>query len=323
MADTQSNNASIFHDDVDPTAPRIAPCSARKEDAFPPPVRQVSFDEEADVVPRDGSSMVKEPATSDDAPVVSRAHRGLSFELCSFWFSCSAVKLFHPKHGETPEEAVDGILELLETALEDEAFEGDFGKILHGGKDALQFLSVADLDKISVRAKHVYTALTFAKEAINNFERFVFRDCCERAIACLAYSVPREERPSGITVMRWFRQFKRTRTFELPPGKKELVAIRGAISTYFSINPEMHSIFLHHMTRYLRTGIADTLASSTAYKYFKETLLPIGAKEEGYTQDCFYLFLANHKLARLDQRTFEAWFRDVLTDHRPTTFMSF
>jgi hypothetical protein len=325
MTDTQSNRAFVvFRKDVAPSSSSALPVSSGwKEEAFPPPVRQVSFDNEVETIPNNGSLEKEEEPILDLRPPAVQPPIRLSMELSSFWFSHNAVKLFNPRFDETPEGAVDDILESLEKALDDKAFDGDFGQILQGGKDALQFLSEAELTKIAIKARHIFTALTFAKDTIDHFERFSFQDCCNRAIASLSFDVPTDERPKGVTVLRWFRQFKRSRTFELPVGKKELVAVRGAISVYFYRNPSMHSIFLHHMTRYLRTGIADTLACVAAYKYFKETLLPFGAREEGYTDCSFGLFIANHRLSKLNQRTFEAWFRDVLAEHRPTALASF
>lgn len=243
-----------------------------------------------------------------------------SVEMVSFWFSHNAVKLFSPKHGETPEEAVNDMIERLDKALNDRTA---FGCILQGREDALLFLSEMDLAKISVKARHILAALVFAKETIERCERFSFRECCDRAVAHLSSMVPRNQRARGITVSRWFRLFRRTRTFELPAGKKELVVTREAIDTYFGANVEMYNVFLHHMTRYIRTGIHDNLACATAYKYFKETLLPIGAQESGYGTDTFPLYLAVHNLTYLDQRTFEAWFHDILLQHRPTATLGF
>ena len=315
--DHPSSNHSVcdIKDDIfEAGAPAFPGLPKSKENSSPKPVRQVSFDDME--IQKSSSEQTTDAASKpkEGGREAGPTNELVSVEIGSFWFSYNATKLFSPKDGEAPEEAVNNMIDLLDTALKDRKY---FGCILNGGNDALLFLAEMDLDKISVKVCHVLAALKIAKETIDSCQRFSFRECCNKAVAELSSVVPRDERAKGITVSRWFRLFRRTRTFELPAAKKELVMTRRAISAYFGANPEMHNVFLHHMTRYLRTGIHDNLACATAYKYFKETLLPIGAHESGYGLDCFPLYLRLHNLTHLNQRTFEAWFRDILAYHRP------
>lgn len=302
--------------------PETLSCRPKVEDAeLAQSVRQVSFDSMDLPTPTTATPSSKEVVTDKDSHQKSIFKKELvspsslvTIELTSFWLSHNAEKLFSPKHGEIPEEAVQDMIQRLDKALKD---KNDFGDILQGGKDALLFLSRADLATIAVKARHILWALRYSKETIDQCQRFSFRECCDRAAAHLATMVPRNQQARGITVTRWFRLFRRNRTFELPPEKKVLVLTREALAAYFRANPEMHNVFLHHMTRYLRTGISDNLACATAFNYFMGTLLPIGAKEEGYSEDNFQWYLGIHHLTFLNQTTFEAWFRDILVEHRP------
>ena len=209
------------------------------------------------------------------------------------------------------------MLQRLEKASTAEDFNEEFAEILDGGMGALPFLSTSECYKIAVKVSHLKVALELARDVINACERFSFRECCDSAVAQLSHTVPKDERVRGITVTRWFRQFRKSRTLELPLEKRQALGTRKAIEAYMFDRPSMCYSLMYHMKPLLRAGMPMRDLCATAYRYFHQTLLPIGAREDGYMPDFFRLYLGKTQLLHLNHISFEAWFRDALVrDHQ-------
>lgn len=296
-------------------APPRAQAVASKEDAFPTPVRQVSYDEgEVTLIPPD-------TATAKSLAAVSVAKRAStpstasfpSVEITSYWCSYEAVKIFAPRRGESPEDSLNIMVARLEEAIADKQFGHAFGRIVEGGL-RYHHLSKSELQKIARKATYVCAALKESREVIGSYQAFSFGDCCKRAAVKVSPEFRSDQRVQGTTVARWYRDFRRMRAFALPAGRKYAIAMRQGIIAFFHQNPILYSAFFHYMSRYSRAGIEIGMASEIAYKHFIEKLLPQAAKDHGYREVHFYL-AHNFQLTQIQRSVFEAWYREISAHH--------
>lgn len=293
----------------------VAPVHQEKELQTVVISRQVSLDEGDDNLNHTPSA---DKSTSGVKPISSASNKTITeipAEMSSYWFSREAYRLFCPIGTETPEEAVVNMMCRLSIAYQDEDFGEDFAKIIDGDEEYKR-LTVQELVKVASKARFVHRALEIARDTINGSEHMSFLKCCNQASQSLASELPRELQVQGTTVARWYREFRRYRSFRLPIGTRHVIATTHGLNCFWYHHPNLYNTFFHYMGRFMRTDLSDTTVCVIAYEFVTLTLLPSLMLEMGFDEGEFRLYLEQFHLNELRAQTFQSWYLDVLKNIR-------
>jgi hypothetical protein len=270
--------------------------------------RQVSFEEDyhpttsiiAPSAPVSSSTLQHRPG----APVL------IPEECSSFWFSGSAKNLFCPLEGETAEEAVNNMINILERAT---ANPNNCRSIVQGNRENLNLLHEEDLRKVYAKAVYLREALYIARATINDGKHLNFRECCNQVVRTVGGQVKPYTITAGNTIGGWFRDFRQGRAFSHYRTKvlKEL----GPLMAFFDMEPDLNKLFKLQLMSNL-----SALSSKNAYKLFFRNMVPVAAAKRGYGQaDGPKKVIAEFGLDRVHYIHFRKWLnlQDFVDVHCP------
>jgi hypothetical protein len=234
--------------------------------------RLVSFDDDY----QSTTSIIAPSAPASSSTVQHRPGAPVLIpeECSSFWFSGNAKKLFCPLEGETAEEAVNNMIDILERAT---ANLHNCHSIVQGNRRDLNLLHEEDLCKVHSKAVYLREALHIARATINDGKHFNFRNCCNQVVRTVEGRVRPYDITAGYTIGEWLRDFRQGRAFSHYRTKvlKEL----GPLMAFFDMEPDLNKLFKLQLVSNL-----SALSSKSAHQLFFRNMVPVAAAKRGYGQ---------------------------------------
>eukprot|EP00980_Cylindrotheca_fusiformis_P012280 scaffold3001_cov122-Cylindrotheca_fusiformis.AAC.5 len=219
-------------------------------------------------------------------------------ELTSYWFSTNAKKLFCPLDGESAEEAVNKMIEILEPATRSSK---NCHSIVKGTNENIKdLLNEVDLQTVYTKAMYLREALCIARATINDGKHFSFRQCCNQAVRVVADELKPLSIISGQTVGGYLRDFRRGRAFS--HYKTKALEDLGPLLSFFDVEHDLHILF----TLQLASDLSK-LSAKNAHQAFFRNIVPVAALKRG--DDSQQKIISEHGLDRIYPIHFHKWLK--------------
>ncbi|CAJ1944212.1 unnamed protein product [Cylindrotheca closterium] len=226
-------------------------------------------------------------------------------DLSAFWQSNIAVKLFCPEPNETPEDAVNKMIDILERAT---THPKNCWSIVKGSRSDLRTLKDEDLFRVFTKAVYIKETLYLSRSTINEGNaRFSFRKCCNQVVQNMGGLVKPHDITAGYTVGEWFRDFRRGRGFthykcQSSSSSSSLQQEVAPLLTFFDEEPDLYKVFKFQLV----SDIARLSAKRALYMFLKN-IIPMASSKRRCESDDIIL---DYGLDGLQQWHFHEWLKD-------------
>ncbi|KAL3933155.1 MAG: hypothetical protein SGBAC_010522 [Bacillariaceae sp.] len=211
-----------------------------------------------------------------------------------FWQSSKAVQLFCPEPNETPQDAVNKMIDILERAS---THPKNCWSIVKGDRSDLRMLRDEDLYKVYTKAVYIKETLYLSRSTINEGKPFSFRKCCNQIVQTAGEQVKSHDITAGYTVGEWFRDFRRGRA--LTHHKCQW----APLLTFFDDEQDLCKLFKFQLVSNLSSGLSAT----RALRMFLQNIIPMASSKRRCAPKDVIL---EYGLDGLHQMHFHEWLKD-------------
>mmetsp|Transcript_23123 Transcript_23123/g.57016 ORF Transcript_23123/g.57016 Transcript_23123/m.57016 type:complete len:336 (-) Transcript_23123:46-1053(-) len=218
-----------------------------------------------------------------------------------FWESNIAVKLFCPEPNETPVDAVNKMIDILERAT---THPKNCWSIVKGSRSDLRMLKDEDLYRVYTKAVYIKEALYLSRSTINEGKPFSFRKCCNQVVQIVGEQVKPHHITAGYTVGEWFRDFRRGRAFthykccQTSWQQQQLAPLQN----FFDDEPDLCKLFKFQLVSNL-----SGMSAKKALHMFSKNIIPMASSKRRCPPEDVIL---EYGLDSLHQMDFHEWLKN-------------
>lgn len=288
---------------VDPRSSHVNPimtASSTESLQLQPMLPQVSFEDDYCPDPR-----VFAPSTPTSSSVLQHQSTKavlIPEELTSWWFSGIAEKLFRPLDGESAEEAINSMIDILGRATTSP--KGCYSIVKGSNEQLKHLLHEEDLKKVHAKAVYLREALYIARDTINDDRHFSFRQCCNAAVCNVGDQLKPYNICCGQTVGCYLRDFRQGRAFSHYASK--VLTELSPLMAFFDTEHDLNILFKLQLSSNLAA-----ISSKSAHQLFFRNIIPVAALKRGYGEtDGAQKIISEFSLDRLHHIHFYKWLKN-------------
>lgn len=270
-------------------------------------IRTVSFEDDSVAGSRqspDAFDSFRLSAPSTEQKQVSKPSSGklvtMVPDASTFWHSHKAAKLFCPEPNESPEDAVNNMIDILERAT---THPKHCWSIVKGmSRSEVRMLRDEDLSRVYTKAIYIKETLYLSRSTINEGKPFSFRKCCNLIVQIVGEQVKPHDITAGYTIGEWFRDFRRGRAFTHRHNSRSLFQEVNPLLAFFDDEPDLCKLFKFQLVSNL-TG----LSAKITFHMFLKNIVPMASSKRRWEAE---EVISKYGLDKLQQIHFQNWLKD-------------